>query len=214
MDLLLNATTRAVGRTVPGAPPSDDQRHRFHAPHRLRTRPTLVDGWSSISRANLPARRRLTDCGVASHLPTHRRGGLPRPPGLGLRITLPTPHQPLSHGASRRDSSPCRGAEGWAEVCGVCASVYRDADSYVSLTPVGGGVLDAPRLRDCRAALDAPVRPDQPHPRFPRRVRLAPTTPRIQSRGHSPRTILCGRANVVRRPRPGGRGSPPLRWIG
>ena len=56
----------------------------------------------------------------------------------------PTLHQPLSRGATRRDSSPSRGAEGWDEVCGVCASVYRDANTYVSLTPVRGGVLDAP----------------------------------------------------------------------
>ena len=74
----------------------------------------------------------------------------------------------------RRDSSPFRGAEGWAEVCGVCASAYRDADTYVSLTPVRGGVLDAPRLRDCWATLGAPVRPDQPRPRHPRRTRLRP----------------------------------------
>ena len=70
----------------------------------------------------------------------------------------PTLHQPLSHGAKRRDSSPSRGAEGWEEVCGVCASVYRDADTVVSLLPVRGGVLDAPRMRECRAALAASVR--------------------------------------------------------
>ena len=62
----------------------------------------------------------------------------------------PRLHQPLSHAASRRDSSPFRGAKGWAEACGVCASIYHDADTYVSLPPVRGGVLDAPRPRDCR----------------------------------------------------------------
>ena len=66
-------------------------------------------------------------------------------------------YQPLSHGATRRDSSPFRGAEGWAEVCGDGASVYRDADAYVSLTPVRGGVLDAPRLRNRRGGVGADV---------------------------------------------------------
>ena len=159
--------------------------------------------------------------------------------------------------------------------------------------PVRGGVPDAPRLRDRRAALDASVRHDRQHPRHLRCVRLCPqphlsnfagtarapflagepassvdrgragvgdaapygvcvwvgvsimpllaairgrvrrtrsawpisptfdtvrpslfSAQRMRFRGHSPRTILCGRANVVRRPRPGGRGSPPLRWIG
>ena len=86
----------------------------------------------------------------------------------------PTLPQPLSHGAERRDSSPFRGAEGWAEVCGVCASVYHDADTRVSLTPVRGGVPDAPRSRNCRAALGAPARLDHSHPRHPRRARLRP----------------------------------------
>ena len=80
----------------------------------------------------------------------------------------PTLHQPLSHGASRRDSSPFRGAEGWAEVCGVYAFVYRYADTFVSQPPVRGGVLDAPRLRDCRGGLGADVRHDQWHPCLPR----------------------------------------------
>ena len=56
----------------------------------------------------------------------------------------------LSHGAERRDSSPFRGAEGWVEVWGVYALVYHDADTVVFLSPVRGGVLDAPWLRDCR----------------------------------------------------------------
>ena len=133
----------------------------------------------------------------------------------GLRdYTAPTLHQPLSHGALRRDSSPFRGAEGWAEVCGVYAFVYRDADAVVFLPPVRGGVLDAPRLRDRRAALDAPVRPDRLHPRLIRRANLASIAPRIQSRGRSPRTISYGRNDVVLHRRPGGRGSPPLRCVG
>ena len=48
----------------------------------------------------------------------------------------------------------------------------------------------------------------------PPTVRPPPsTTPRIQSRGHSPRTISHGRTDVVLSPTPGGRGSPPLRWV-
>ena len=46
-------------------------------------------------------------------------------------------------------------------------------------------------------------------------VRTATSTAqRMQSRGHSPRTFLYGRTDVFRRPTPGGRGSPPLRWGG
>ena len=48
-------------------------------------------------------------------------------------------------------------------------------------------------------------------PAFPTVRPLPSTTQRIQSRGHSPRTILYGRIDVVLQPRPGGRGSPPLR---
>ena len=74
--------------------------------------------------------------------------------------------QPLSHGAARRDSSPFRGAEGWAKICGVYASVYNDADTSVSHSPVRGGVLDAPRSRDRRGELVADVQRDRLHPRL------------------------------------------------
>ena len=77
-------------------------------------------------------------------------------PTVGIRIS-PTSHQPLSHGASRRDSSPFRGAEGVGGGLHPCASVYRDADSVVFLPPVRGGVLDAPWSRDCRGGLAADV---------------------------------------------------------
>ena len=181
---------------------SDDRRRRFCAQPTSAPTIALVDGWCFILRARLP---------------TRRRGGLPRPPGLGLRITLVRPHrhrhQPLSHGASRRDSSPFRGAKGWAKVCGVGATVYHDADTFVPHPPVRGGVLDAPRLRDCRASLDASVRLDQLYPRHPRRARLASTAQRIISRGHGPRTIFYVRTHVIHHPTPGGRGSPPLRWV-
>ena len=89
-------------------------------------------------------------------------------------LSLPTSHQPLSHGASRRDSSPSRGAKGWVKVCGVGATVYHDADTVVFLPPVRGGVPDAPRSRDRRAALDAPVRRDRLYPRLPRCARFRP----------------------------------------
>ena len=98
-------------------------------------------------------------------------------PGAPLSVdgqrycTPPTLHQPLSHGAKRRDSSPFRGAEGWEEACGVYASVYHDADTYVAYSPVRGGVLDTPRLRDCRAALDASVRRGRLQPRLLRCAR-------------------------------------------
>ena len=129
----------------------------------------------------------------------------------GLRgFAPPTLHQPLSHGATRRDGSPFRGAEGWDEVCGVCASVYRDANTYVSLTPVRGGVLDAPRSRDCRAALDASVWLDRWHPRHPRCFRLSSTAQSIISRGHRPRTIWATRrTDVVRHPAEGASRTPP-----
>ena len=97
---------------------------------------------------------------------------------------------------------------------GATASVASYAAAYVSHPPVGGGVLDAPCSRDRWGGLDALVRRGQPHPRRPRCARLASTTQRIQSRGHRPRTIFYGRTHVVRRPTPGGRGSPPLRWVG
>ena len=87
------------------------------------------------------------------------------------------------------------------------------AATFVSLLPVRGGVLDAPRSDYCRAALDAPVRRGLLYPRFPRCARFASTTQRMQSRGHSPRTISHGRTHFFRSPTPGGRGSPPLRWV-
>ena len=131
-----------------------------------------------------------------------------------LGFAAPTLHQPLSHGAMRRDSSPFRGAEAWAETCGACASVYHDAYTFVPLTSVRGGVPAAPRSRDCWATLGAPVRPDQPRPRHPRRTRLSSTAQLMRFRGRSPRTISYGRTDVVLHPRPGRRGSPPLRCIG
>ena len=115
-------------------------------------RPTYSIPRAQPAHLFIRARRRrpLTDAG---------RAWKPAPT-VGIRIS-PSLHQPLSHGASRRDSSPFRGAEGRAEVCGVYALVYHDADTVVFLPPVRGGVLDAPCLRDRRAALDADVRLDR-----------------------------------------------------
>ena len=178
---------------------------------------TPVDGWRFIPRTYRPARRRLTDCGVAPppHTP-YGRASTPARRGLTGNVIIPHQRrpQPLSHGASRRDSSPFRGAKGWAKVCGVGATVYHDADTFVPHPPVRGGVLDAPRLRDCRASLDASVRLDQLYPRHPRCARLASTAQRIISRGHRPRTIFYVRTHVIHHPTPGGRGSPPLRRVG
>ena len=78
----------------------------------------------------------------------------------------------------------------------------------VSLPPVRGGVLDAPRLRDRRADLYAPAQRDQPRRRFPRCAILASATQRMQSRGHSPRTIgaarRCGKPTLSVHPRRAG----------
>ena len=122
--------------------------------------------------------------------------------------------QPLSHGALRRDSSPFRGAEGWAEVCGVYASVYHDADTSVSLPPVRGGVLDAPWSRDCRGGVVADGRRGRLHPRHPRRARWRPP-PNVCDFAGTARAPLARRvgptSSVIRRK--GRRGRRPLRWV-
>ncbi len=87
---------------------------------------------------------------------------------------------------------PFQGSRGVGGGGYLYASVYHDAETYVTHSPVRGGVPDAPRLRDRRAALDASVRLDRQHPRHQRRARLASASPRIQSRGHSPRTFVTG----------------------
>ena len=94
-------------------------------------------------------------------------------PGVGWRTrSVSCAHSPSSHAASRRDSSPFRGAEGWAEVCGVYASVCRDADTVVFLPPVRGGVLDAPWSRDCRGGVVANIGCGLLHPRHLRCAHL------------------------------------------
>ena len=132
------------------------------------------------------------------------------------RVASVTDFDHVTHGAPalRPQPSVCNFAGAARALFGRrdgTASVAILAAAYVSHPPVRGGVLDAPRSCDRRADLYAPVRRDQPHPRHPRCARLASTAQRIQFRGHSPRTILYGRIDVVLQPRPGGRGSPPLR---
>ena len=58
------------------------------------------------------------------------------------------------------------------EVWGVYALVYHDADTVVFLSPVRGGVLDAPWLRDCRGGVGADGRRSRLRRRLMRRVRL------------------------------------------
>ena len=87
--------------------------------------------------------------------------------------------------------------------------------SSVSLaTAVGCTVLGAPRSRDRRGRLDATVGPARFCPCFPRCINRALTDQRFIFRGHSPRTISYGLTDVIRHHAPGGRGSPPLRWVG
>ena len=179
-----------VGCTVLGAPRLSDWRGNVGA-----------DGRRGRFCPRFPRRARLASTAQRMQF----RGHSPRTIFTGA----PTLHQPLSHGAMRRDSSPFRGAEAWEEVCGVYASASHDADTYVSLTPVRGGVLDAPRSPDRRATLDASVRLDQPHPRFPQRVRIRPPpnasnpagTARAPFRAGEPTlSVIPGRAGVEARP--------------
>ena len=97
-----------------------------------------------------------------------RRAGVEARPYFGLRgLTgnVGAPHTPCTNpsvtplcGATALLSGEPRA---WVEVCGVYASVYHDADTVVFLPLVRGGVLDAPRSRDCRGRLVASVRPDR-----------------------------------------------------
>ena len=129
-------------------------------------------------------------------------------------FAAPTLHQPLSHGAKRRDSSPFRGAKGWAEVCGVYASVSHDAHTVVFLPPVRGGVLDAPRSRDRRGGLVADVRHGRLHPRHPRCVCLRPP-PNVCDFAGAARAPFGRRvgptSSYIRRK--GRLGRRPLRWL-
>ena len=146
-----------------------------------------------------------------------RPGGRGSPPLRWVRTVSashPRRPQPLSHGAKRRDTSPFRGAEGWEEVYGDGASVYHDADTYVYLPPVRGGVLDAPPLRDCRGGVGATVRRGRLQPRSPRRACLCPP-PHASNPAGTARAPLArsvgSTSSVIRRK--GRRGRRPLRWV-
>ena len=169
---------------VPAAPRSRDHRAALDAdvrpdqPQPRRPRCARLSSTAQLMRFRGRSPRTIsygrTD--VVLHPRPGRRGS----PPLRCEVALvdgqrycaaPTLHQPLSHGASRRDSSPFRGAEGWVGAWGVCALVYHDADTFVSLTPVRGGVLDAPWLRDCRGGVGEDGRRGRLHPRLIRCAR-------------------------------------------
>ena len=127
----------------------------------------------------------------------------------------PTSHQPLSHGALRRDSSPFRGAEGWADILALYAHVYHDADTFVPLTPVRGGVPDAPRWCDRRGGFTASVRPARQHARLIRRARLRPP-PHVCNPAGTARAPFV-RANRGSYSTQAGRAwkpSPTVDWVG
>ena len=135
----------------------------------------------------------------------------------GLRTTLlrrthvaPTPQ-------SRRNAPrqlPFQGSRGWADTWGFYALVYRDADTVVFLPPVRGGVLDAPRLRDCRGGLGADVGRGRLRRRLIRRAQWHPP-PNVSYPAGTARAPFGRRAgptsSVIRRK--GRRGRRPLRWL-
>ena len=120
----------------------------------------------------------------------------------------PTGPPPLTHVAptpqSRRYAPrqlPFQGSRGMGGGGYLFASASHDADTYVYLLPVRGGVLDAPRLRDCRGEMGADGRRGRLHSRYPRCAHLASTAQRMQYRGHRPRTFFAGAPTspVIRR---------------
>ena len=165
-------------RVTHGAP-AFVRRHTYSIP-RITARAPLVRAhprypFTHAGRAWKPA---PTGCGCVGW----------RAPLLRRTNVAPTPQ-------SRRFAPrqlPFQGSRGVGGGGYLYASVYHDAETYVTHSPVRGGVPDAPRLRDRRAALDASVRLYRQHPRHQRRARLASASPRIQSRGHSPRTFVTG----------------------
>ena len=94
------------------------------------------------------------------------------------------------------------------------ASVTFHAETFVSLSPVGCTVLGAPWLRDCRGNVGADGRRARQHPRYLRCAHLASITQRIQSRGHSPRTIFTGAPTLFVHPRREGVEALPYGVVG
>ena len=128
----------------------------------------------------------------------------------------PTLHQPLSHGATRRDSSPFRGAEGVGgglrrlrtclPRCGYCGFPL----TRKGRRPRRPAVAGLPGCVGC-SCWAWPIAPTFPTARI-----LPSTAPRMQSRGHRPRTILCGhggclarRTAAARHPAEGASRTPP-----
>ena len=113
-------THQLVGCTVLGAPWSSDrrgmsdadvERDRLHPC--LSRRARLASTTQCIQSRGHSPRTFFTGAPTLSVIP--RREGVEARP-YGVSASYPRRHQPLSHGARRRDSSPFRGAEGWAEV--------------------------------------------------------------------------------------------------
>ena len=159
--------------------------------------PASVDGRAVFHGSTLPTRHGLMDNLIASH-PTSPHlvgaGFHARPAWVdGLRdCAAPTSAAtPQSRRFAARQL-PCKGSRGAGRYLSTLRTCLLRCGYRGFLLPVRGGVPDAPRLCDRRAALDASVRRDQLRPRFPRRSRLASATQRIQSRGHSTRTIFTG----------------------
>ena len=119
------------------------------------------------------------------------------------------------------------------------APVTFHAETFVSLVAVRGGVLDAPRSRDCRGWLGADVERDQPPPRHSRCARLRPPPNASNPAGTAHAPFYTGEPTfpiiprregvealpyeivgtfrretaVVRRPKAGRRGRRPLRAV-
>ena len=109
----------------------------------------------------------------------------------------PTPS--VIRGKGRRGRRPLRGArEGrfqWSREasgqfgCGFPQPLRHMPQRSFRCRLVGCTVLGAPWPRDRRGRLDATVGADRFCPRHPRRTHLTSFAPRMQFRGHSPRTI-------------------------
>ena len=104
------------------------------------------------------------------------------------RVASVTDFDHVTHGAPalRPQPSVCNFAGAARALFGRrdgTASVAILAAAYVSHPPVRGGVLDAPRLRDRRAALDAAARRGRLRTRLPRRARLCPPPNAYNSAG-------------------------------
>ena len=170
----------------------------------------------SRRRAHRPrcAVRRITDNdGSVRPLPTRRRGGLPRPPGVGRRATLlhlthvaPTP-QSRRFAPRQLPFQGSRGVGGGLRRLCIClprCGYLCFASARKGRRPRRPAVAGLPGWIGCKR-LAWPIAPtfDTAHP-------PPSTAPRIRSRGRSPRTIgATRRTHVVRHPAEGVSGTPP-----